>query len=98
MNQQDKQIVPYPKERSDAIKAIGDKLKVTTATLPPKYQKELRACIEALGIIKPRPAVSKVLGEFLVEMSNEQYRQDKVYGTDSDNENQLTAVVVRKKT
>jgi hypothetical protein len=98
MNKQDRQVVAYPKDRSDGIEAVAKRLANKAKQLTdPKERATLDKCIMALKLITPGPRVSRILGEFLVDMANEQDRQDRKYGTDSNNPNYLVPHFITEK-
>lgn len=89
-----KKIVSYQKERDEGIRAVAERMAKNVQLLPTDKEKaEAGMCIIALKAITPTPRVSKVIGQFLTEMAEEQEKQDKKFGTDSNDPDQVIIAV-----
>lgn len=94
---QDRKVVKFPKEREDAMRKHGQRLReVALAGLSPKDQGSLWAIMSMLRDHSPKPKISRIIGEFLIGMANESDKQDKIYGTDTNDENQMVLAVKKQ--
>jgi hypothetical protein len=89
-----KKIVSYQKERDEGIRAVANKLAEKIKLLPTDKEKaEAGMIVIALKSITPTPRVSRVIGQFLIDMADEQDKQDKKFGTDSNDPDQVIIAV-----
>jgi len=93
----EKQVTAWSDERDTALRSVINRLVMKTKKLPNEdEQKMCTLLMLTLKAFQPGPRVSRIMGEFLIDLANTVEEIDRKEGTDTNDPNQLTAVVVRK--